>query len=465
MTSPTCHPSSGPIALFSRTLLAMLALVLLTPATLWAQEDTGGAAEDAKWKVTLVDATAKMDQSKSIRQDFSSLLDSSPRVEVVKVEEFPDSVGFERRKFSVESRLKKKADEIKAQMEKDGIEAILVMDLISKGRRLRLVAIGPNGEVVYNEKANLDKRGRLEDEVAKRMLSEALTPVAPLIEQARAAKAALLAQQAKPKALEETDEFGDPAGAAVTEQQDIDTLKDSDVDLAAGPLGTQTRLSVGPFLGLRTSSTTTSQVFLEQRNPFLGAGGQFSFVKGLAADTFSIGVEANIAWAPFSSELSAGAEGQTLEVGGNYLQGGGVVRLTYALNDLFFLGLRGGAEALSVTLDENATYTGHRYIWGKGGLELGLAPMENFTVWFFGHALPLIQAENSGNAYGEEGSSLGFDVGTQINALVTETVGIDLLYKLTAAETEFATPPQGQTTLPVSEELVHQVLVMAGVRF
>lgn len=327
-------------------------------------------------------------------------------------------------------------DKIGAAVRNAGLDVVILIDVYKKGRTMQLLMLGNQGQAIHESKTSLSKRGALSEDQGKELLRAAFEEGLPAIQQQREEDAERRKKEEEEKAAANaakqgdggTDDFGDDEDG-FGDEEDEGEEKDEDVALT-GPLPGELSLSLGGFFGLRGMVFQTGNIEIENTNPLIGASGRLRAFKGLSGGKMHVGLDADVSWAPFGSR--AVENGTEVSLKGTFIRGGGVGKFAYALADILALGAHAGADVYSFTIESNADYTGHRYIWARAGVDILLLPTRDFMLGIHGSALPILKTDTSGGAYGEADSGFGFEAGATLKIDLTDSLGVLANYRYTS---------------------------------
>ena len=423
---------------------AILTLTITAPATMLTQVTEAHAQDEEQkpFKIGVLDVSKSSSESKAPVARIKDLLERANGVELdeTSFQEAAKSVGLTEEELrSGDSRDEKRA-EIGQAVKDAGLDVVILIDVYKKGKIVQVLMLGNEGQKIYESKNNLRKRSSLPEDKAKEILRDAFSEGVPAINKQREEEKQRQEELARKKAEEEAakqneanaggdvDEFGDPIGGG-DEGGDSADEGDEDEEMA-GPLGDEIVLSVGGFFGVRGMVFQIDNIEVENTNPLIGAGARLLLFKGLSGGKMHVGLDADIAWAPFGSR-SLDEMGQEVTINGTFMRGGGAAKFAYALADTFALGVHAGADIYAATLDPNDLYTGHRYIWARVGADILLLPTDTFTLGIHGSALPVLKAETSGGAYGEGDSGFGFEAGATLGLKLSDSPGVLGTYRYT----------------------------------
>lgn len=359
-----------------------------------------------------------------------------------------------------------------------GIELLLVVNLYESGDELEIIMIGPDGAELDVSKHALSENSTLSEKEGMLALREALTSGIPAAQAYRENPPPI---EDEPEEVASTDDAGDDDFGdddfgdddfGDDDFGDDDGFGDSgfgEEDTGwgdgKGVLPTKVAVGAGVFFGRRDFQLTTDALEINQFNPIVGTAAHFRFAYGLLEDAMQVGVDADFAYAPFGSAYVPPGGGEQESLDANFVRGGGVARAAYAIWPFLAVGAHAGVDVLSITVDQNATYTGHRYIWARAGAEVSVIPVEGFVFTIEGNVLPVFSALTSGDAYGIGQGGLGSEFAFTADAKLTDRFSLRGQYRFTQiGVSEYNDATQGQGT-PSSGDRVDAGMLAVSVTF
>lgn len=434
------------------------------PPRAHAQESGEEEAQNKPYRLDLLDVTASDRDSREITPRLTDLLDRAEGLSY-------QAGAFERALRangltpedlrSGDDRDKHRAV-IEESLDEANLEGLLLIDSYSGGRKLQVLGIGPEGSPVHEVKRKLRQRRRLRDAAAKQVLREVFAKLIPAIKARRAEIAERKRREAEERrrrqeAEEARQRAQTQAKAGASSGGEVSSTMERG-STGGGRLGSTLAVSAGAMAGQRTFRLESDSVLVDQQVPLLGGALELRAAKGLGEGHLQLGVDADLAWAPFGIAFDDPALGAGI-LSGDFVRGGGALRVAWAPIDVLYLGARVGADVLSITMDPNTTYTGHRYIWGRGGAELGVMPIEALTIAAQASALPVLQAVTSGDAYGAGDSGLAFEFGGRADVALESGLVVRLSYRYTPLDLSY------QADAATSSDRLHTGMLTAGWSF
>jgi hypothetical protein len=189
-------------------------------------------------------------------------LDASDDIKVKdsdKIWDAAEEEGVSRKDFRNSKRRDSSAREFRRVMKSLNIEAIMILDVFSKGKKLQLVVIGPSGKTIADVRENI-KRGKVSKAESKTILKEAFAELVPQVRDFRDAGGwdAVDDEPRKEDPVEEPDEEDPDEEDPDEEDPDSSTsLKDSAVASNNGDFGLEPGFTFrfGALVGSRSFTT------------------------------------------------------------------------------------------------------------------------------------------------------------------------------------------------------------------
>lgn len=390
--------------------------------------------------------------------------------------------GVERKDFRNSKRRAASSKEFRRVMKSLDLEAIMILDVFSKNRKLQLVVIGPDGKEVADVRENI-KRGKVSKTQAKSILKESFAELVPQVRDFREAGgwAAVKDEPRKTKEPEETDETDETDEELADEElTDEDEQTDDDASLKQQALSAQSSeygldpgfsLQFGALIGSR-SLLMESELFatnpeegfqLKHKSPFIGVAGR---LEGILT-TFSGGSAAVAAavfgaYAPFTTIFD-----NTEELPSAYGRLGAELTFIKAFSESVALDVFAGVEAWSITIDKNRYYTGNRYLSGRVGAYISYAAGP-LIVGAGAGVLPAFDINNSDGAFGTTELTLGLEGQAGLTARITDAIEASAGYTYTSISPDYPTPaiigtPENPDPIS-SSDVVHSAIISIGYR-
>jgi|GEM_PF-4206561 len=380
-------------------------------------------------RLVLIDVTEDTGDAKAILEGLTKEMNDSKRIEIVETR--PVILSFVDRKITKEilrtgDGRESSAKDIAEVIAEHNLEGMLIMDAYSGGRKLQVILFDTDGKEADEQKLSLKKRKRVtgseRDKIRKRVFEKS-SPIAMKQREAaaRAERERIEAElEKRAKAQAAGGEGGGASGGG--EATVAKSTKKSRPPREGGQGGL--RVQAGFLLAQRTFVLESDTFGIDQTLPMAGATGQLEVATPVANGLMLVGGTFRGSWAPLRL-LDASAEEETL-LTGHFVDVGANLDLDFPYKSLLKIGLDLGADVVSMTIDQNATYTGHRYIWGRAGLGVEISPISRLAIRLHGGALPVFQALTSGGAYGAPGLDVGIEAGGGVEVGVTESLGLAL---------------------------------------
>ncbi len=432
---------------------AFVAVTLLCAPSAFAQDPL---------KVVLVDVSKKGGQR--VYKTFDGLLDASDDIQTRSSKKFldrADEEGLDEADLRKGKTRDRSAKKFRAIMKDIDAEAILLLDVFSKGRKAQMVVIGPNGKEAADVRRNI-KKGRIKKDDAKKVLGEAFGSVVPLVKDFRDNGGWDAVEEE-----EEEEEVADNEEEEEEEEEDEEmSLKDKAVanKRSDSALDTGFSLGFGALLGSRSFTMESADAEadegfqLDHSSPFVGVWVKVDTIFATLGDgDAAIGATLFGGYAPFTTVFD-----EADEFASDYARLGLELKYIKVFGDSFILDVYGGAEASSITIEKNRFYTGNRYIAARAGL-YGSYVAGRLAVGAGGGVLPTFSILNSDGAFGDAGFSLGFEANAGLSFLITDSIDLGLAYDLTLLGVEYEEPVVVADPL-TSSDTMHTVRVLVGYR-
>ncbi len=423
--------------------------------------------EEQPYRVDLIDVTRDRDDSRQIASTLRDLLSRASRLSYREgaFRQAAQERGLTRAKLRSGDGRDANREAIGESMRAANLDMMLLIDAYSNGRKLQLLVIGPEGDALYESKEQLSRRARISQKEATNRLREVLKAAVPKINEWREAEAERKrqAEAERRREAERSENIDVNIVDAFDEDADAGVSDSSEVDGPRGPLPSHVTAGAGAFLGFRQLQFNSPTVIIDQVTPLLGVAAGLNVAKGIMRDRLQLGLDVDFAYAPFTNDYT-GLDGSSQELASTFLRASGIARLAWAPASILYIAAIGGAETLSITIEPNPTYTGHRYIWGRIGGEIGLLPAKGFRIFGQGAALPALEAVTSGDAYGLSEGATGFDVGGGFDIELAESTSLRAHYRLTDIDLNY-TPPEGQSGERSSDDRLHSGMVAVTYAF
>lgn len=386
-------------------------------------------------------------------------LDASDDIEVLnsdKVWDEAEEVGVSKKDFRSSSRRQESAREFRSVMKNLGIEAILIQDVFSRGRKFQLVVIGPSGEEVADIRKSI-KRGRLKKSQTKEVLKEAFGELVPKVRDFRDNGGWAAYEEPEPeeeKVVEEEEEEEDSFDLVEDEEEEEPSVP-GEYGLASGY-----RFSFGALVGSRNFSLTSEEGFqLDHKSPWLGLQAN---VRAVFA-TFGKGnqaIGANIfgGYAPFTTVFDG-----TDEFASDFARIGGELMYIHAIDENISIDVFAGGEARSITIAQNEFYTGNKYIGARAGAFAKYASGV-LSIGAGGAILPTFSINNSNGAYGDaDGLALGFEANAMLGFDISDQINISVGYTFQTISVDYPEPKVVEPTQALTgSDTIHSGTVMLG---
>lgn len=339
------------------------------------------------------------------------------------------------------------------------LESLLILDVFSKGRKLQVVVIGPQGTEVADIRQDI-KRGRISKSKAKDVLKDAFKALVPEVSAFRDA-GGWDAVEEEPVEEEVATEGLLPASGEDSGEEDSTDgdLREKVINERAAEFGSLApgyRLNVGVLVGRRGLLVEgTNDVNLDHQSPFVGVGGRVSGIFSNFGSS-AIGFSVFGGYAPFTTVFD-GSE----EIASAYARLGLQLEYHYMFAPTYGLEIFGGAEAVSVTLERNENYTGNRYVSARAGLN-GVYIFDPVRLFLGGAVLPVFATNNSDGAYGEASFHLAFEANAGLGFGITENISATLGYTLQRYTPDYVEPQRLLQGPATSNDTMHTGMITLG---
>lgn len=416
------------------------------------EPDTAHAQAPEPLKMTFMNVSSS--GGERAHEQLRSILETNPNVQVYddadvvpRLDDYALSLKILRKG---ELRQKYRA-RIRRMLRAQGLEGLFLIDVYSRGRKMQIVVIGPDGvELLDVERAI--KNGKPTDKQAIDVLQDGFGVLGPEV---------LAFREANPAEEDTQDPPEEPDDATVNK-----ALPSPD-EPRLGSLKRRLELGVGVFVGRRQMEVKegdTPQDFkLQHGSPFVGAsvrvdGIATSLSQGQAALSLSFfGSYAQFTTIFFDNDTNA-----KQELSSSFSRVGAEAGYLRELSAKFLLDGYAGAEVISLTIAKNAFYTGNRYVMARAGAGLGIRLGDETTLRPHVGILPVFTADNSGGAFGASPFSLGYEAGVRLSFSLTESLFVQANYAFQYLAPEFPEPSAIIGVPTSSSDLVHTGNLLIG---
>lgn len=365
------------------------------------------------------------------------------------------------------------ADNFQRIMKDLDLEALLILDVFSKGSKMQVVVIGPSGREVADIRRDIT-RGNLSRDEARGVLGEIFGELVPAVREFRDAGGWSSAEEPAEEPedefslideTDETDEFGDEPSI----KEKVIKERSGEYELIAPGIN----MSVGLLGGRRAMSFTSENGTFElsHGSPFVGFGGRIAFIFAALGSDAAIGATVLGGYAPFTTsfERRNAAGGVVVEeFKSQYARLSAELNYLKAFSDTFALNIFAGGGATSVTIAKNLDYTGHRYIAARigAGIMYQIGPV---LLDLNAGLLPIFSINNSSEGYGPIPTpAIGFEPAGGLSFGITDDISLSLRYSGEMFNAKYPEPPRttGNPATPIgpakSFDIVHTGLVAIG---
>jgi hypothetical protein len=400
--------------------LASSFAVIVAPAPVVAQDQ-------APLRLAIINVAGK--DGDRAYDEFEEILRDSPDILLTrgaKLEDKLDTYGLSEKSLRKRELREKNRKAFIEMMRAENLEAMLVIDVYNKGRKLQVVAIGPEGEELADVQENIT-RG---------------TP-------------------SRKQAVKAGDE--DPDDDAVIRAQTARVRAEQKLEPGAN-------VSVGAFFGRRAMNVQEGDApddfKLQHSSPFIGVGARVDGIFSTFSDGDSaLGGNVFVAYAPFTTVFSTQSGQPPQELSSSYLRIGGELEFTQILSARIRLNVFAGIDRVALTIAQNSFYTGSTYLAGRGGVGVVFRFGPDAYLRAHANALPVFSADNSGGAFGESPFSVGFEGGALLRFNIINDVFIQLQYAYQRFAPEFPTPSASIAVPTTSTDQMHTGSLQVGLGF
>ncbi len=433
---------------YARHIAAVVtAAALCTPSLASAQDEERAALELV---VLDVAKSGGSSATKALRRELRAL-DSVNLGDSSAIQDELGNFDLDRASLRKSSVRRKYGNRIFRLMRANGIEGLLLVDVYSKGRKVQLVVIGPDGEELTDVKRSA-RRGKIGKDAARSMLRSAFKKLGPAV---------LAYREELSERTDDTpiDSALDPdgVGAAVKDEVPKPTPRTT---LTPG-----VNIALGGFVGRRglevLEGTDPNDFRLVHASPFVGAGARVDAIAWTEGSS-ALGITLTGAYAPFTT-LSANPDGETTrELASSVLRVGGQVSYIRALGARAIVDVWGGGEFTSLTIASNEFYTGSQYGYARAGLGFEYTFNTDASARAHAGVLPTFTASNSGEAFGTSPFSLGYEAGLALALSLTENIFFRLDYTFQLYSPEYPEPLPPITAATSSTDIFNTGNVLIG---
>lgn len=437
----------------------MKLMQLIVAIAVFAFAGTASAEEDPL-KLSFVNAAAKGgDSAHGTLSDFLEGSDDIDTTDQDKVWKVAAEFDLEQKDFRSSSLREDNAENFQKIMKELDLEAIMILDVFSKGRKMQVVTIGPSGREIADVRRDVN-RGRLDKSEAKGVLKETFAELVPKVVEFREGGGWDAFEEEEPEEEEEVSLLPEEEEEEEGEEEELSLKEKAVKKKRAGKypaLERGIRLQLGLLAGKRDLKLTSDSGFeLTHGSPFVGFGGRVDAVFAQLGSDAALGASLLGGYAPFTTIF---AENETYP--SQYARLGAELRYLKAFSETFLVNVFGGGEAMSITIDQNANYTGHRYVMARLGA--GIIYQAGPVLLEIGGALlPVFGVNNSSGAYGEvPGLSLGFEPMAGLTFGLSEDLSVSLRYSGQIFSAKYP-EPQLPIDAAKSFDLIHSGVLSIG---
>lgn len=444
--------------------VALCALVSASVQIIEAAPALAEEAEQAPLRLALINVAGK--DGRRAYNELEEILRGSPDIKLTRGAKLEDKLeGYDLSESSLRKSAlrKKKRSQFAEMMRAENLEALLIVDVYNKGRKLQVVAIGPDGEQLAEVEEQIT-RGTPSRKQAVGALREAFGSLVPAVK-------AFREEAAKPKEQTPIDVVQGQSEGDKKGQDDL-SLAEQAARRVRGEHGLApgATASVGAFFGRRAMNVKEGDApddfKLQHTSPFIGISARIDGIFTTFGDGDSaLGGDVYVAYAPFITVFSATSGQPPQELASSFLRLGGELDYTKILTARLRLNVFGGVERISLTIAQNSFYTGSTYLAGRVGAGVTFRFGPDAYLRAHGIALPVFSADNSGGAFGESPLSWGFEGGALLRFDIVEDVYIQLQYAYQRFAPDFPTPSPVIAVPTTSTDQLHTGSLQVGLAF
>jgi len=452
---------------------------------------TAVAQEQAPLRMSLLNVSAS--GGGQPRDQLVEILSDNEAIELIDAEDVRSMManfGVNDKLLRVSELRTKRRTRITRLMQAQGVEGLIIIDVYSKGKKLQVVVLGPDGTQLKSIKRNISK-ARITRKQGLDILQEVFPVLGPEVLEFRQQQQSNVAVVEEPvDPVEEEvpfdEEFDGPIGGEDPEDQ-----KPEDPEPTPGGYFQRgITLGAGAFFGSRAMEVSevnnNNPDAIKHTTQLVGLNAQVditlaSFGKSNNSAVVLVG---DLAYAPFETWFDKDGDKQKQpgeQFASSFLDGGGQLGYRQMIGSQARFGVYGGAEYIILRISalakdratRNADYTGNEYTALRAGAELGYDFSKTAQLLLNGGLLPVLSADNSGGALGESDTSLGYHAGARLQINFTENLHASASYKFRTLSPKFENPPAADeatsgsriNSSAESTDTIHGGTVMIGLSF
>lgn len=431
------------------------ALILLCSVTLCApalaQSDDGPSSLE----LGVLDVSAKTNRSLKVRPAVRSWLIAQTNLKLVDTTKLRKTLKKQRVTevaLRQEKLIKRKTKRISQAMSTHDVQGLLLMNVKAKGSRTQLtfMTVGPEGAIIKQAQHLYTSKKGVSEEQVHDMLDVTVSALRRHVFPPKSS----VPRELVP--LEEPDEPTAKATKDGTQKQEKDA-KQVDLPLVMQALPWASSLELSGLWAYRSIEFNTAQGSLLYSTPFIGARAALTI--GLNDDKLHVAARAEGAYGvgsarAFEDDLSLNIEGTLM-----HLRLG--AQIGYTLHERLALLINLDAQALSMLVEVNDRYTGHRYLSAMTLIGVRWLAIDALAISAqIGHQT-VFKTQTSGDAFGAGALATLGGAHARLSALYSldPSIGVTLGY----------TPqwlfPDYDVATTTSDDVVHVIHVGAQVQF
>lgn len=452
---------------------------------------TAAAQEQVPLRMSLLNVSAS--GGGQPKDQLVEILSDNEAIELIDAEDVRSMManfGVNDKLLRVSELRNKRKTRVTRLMQAQGVEGLIIIDVYSKGKKLQVVVLGPDGTQLKSIKRNISK-SRITRKQGLDILQEVFPALGPEVLEFREQQRSSVTVVEEPvDPIEEEvpfdEEFDGPIGGGAPDEG----------DQAPAPISSKDHfqrgitLGAGAFFGARAMEVTevnnNNPDAIKHTTQLVGINAQVditlaSFGKSKSSAVVLVG---DLAYAPFETWFDKNGDKQKQsgeQFASSFLDGGGQLGYRQMLGEQARFGVYGGAEYIILRIGalardratRNADYTGNEYTALRLGAELGYDFSESAKLLLHGGLLPVLSADNSGGALGESDTSLGYHAGATFQLDFAKNLHASAGYRFRTVSPKFENPPAADeatsgsriNSSAESTDTIHSGAVMIGLSF
>ncbi|MEM1346970.1 MAG: hypothetical protein AAGI01_00335 [Myxococcota bacterium] len=419
---------------------------------------------DATIRVAYIDVTKKKASSKRVAPKIRAAIKELDGFEYAtngEILKALSAAGIEKATLRTGDERVAQKGAIAQAMNKANLDALFLTDMLARGKEIQLIGLGNDGGEAIDQRRKLRKRGRVGAAGAEATVGSAAEAVVEQVRSARAAAIDAEEQRIEAERQRLIAEAKAQRDASLARGRRAQGTSDFD---PGGLLTSELALAGGVLLGQRSFSLDRSFATLGHASALVGTSVQLRFARAVGEGKGRVSVDALFDYAPFTTlSPRPDFDGETLS--SDFVRGGGTLRYTFALGGKLGLSIFGGGEVISLLIEENSVYTGHRYINALAGAGVYARPIDKLTVELEAGVLPSLSVVSSIDSEEFDGGiPLGIDGSLSAAFALTKSIDLALRYRLSVLNPRHS-DADAEDGAVAARDLMHNGGVMARVAF